>query len=485
MSTRGINNGTGMMPQTMAGATIAGAATLPTVADVPTVAPPRDSYIPPTEELSKFDRLARLPSKEREQEELSELYRLHGEWIAGGGRTLFEPAFTKLPDLFIMMARGAELVVAGERPVLTSPLWGTADVRNLNGIKGRYLGNVGQSALARDLAIITGRLDINIAKFTNLIVPKETKKGERKAEVRVRRWSMIGIDWRRYLYFAGLGIIEAYWVPWINVAGYDAFSTRYFHGDSPKAWKVASALLSKDDFARLAWGKMKFTNVKEHADIRAALMNGLEDGTYVGEAGYDRFAVDRFQGASQKAWRVAASLLSKDDFARLTWGKQKCTNVKEQAAIRAALMKGLEDGTYVGEAGYDKFATEHFQGASQKAWKVASSLLSDDAFARLEWGKGKLTNVKEQAAIRTALRGGIYKDHEGQIKFAAIYYAGDLRKAYYVARSLLNDADYDALRWRASDALTGAYDEEAFDMLGEDDFDDTSFDLSDDDLPIE
>ena len=366
---------------------------------------PTDSFVPATDELKRFDSLAKLQSKDRKQEELSELYRLHGEWIAGGGRTLFDPAFTKLPDIFIMMARGAELVVAGDRPVLTSALWGTADVRDLNGIKGRYLGNVGQAALARDIAIVTGRLDVNLQKFTNLIVPKETKKGERKAEVRARGWSMIGIDWRRYLYFAGLGIIDGYWDPWVNVTGYDAFSTRYFQGDSLK--------------------------------------------TYL----------------------VATSLLNKDQFARLDWGKQKHTNVKDQAIIRAVLVRGLEDGSYLGEAGYDRFATDTFQGDSQKAWQVASSLISKDQFASLDWGKCKKTNVKDQAAIRAALRGGEYRDHKGQMKFAAKFYAGDLRKAYQVARSLLDDVCYNALGWRASDALSGAYDDEAFDMLGNDDED--------------
>ena len=95
-------------------------------------------------------------------------------------------------------------------------------------------------------------------------------------------------------------------------------------------------------------------------------------------------------------------------------------------------------------------------------------------FSRLTWGKCKFTNVKEQAAIRAALASGAYRSRAGQILFAARHYSGDLKKAYYVARSLLDDGNYALLGWRASDAFSGAYGAEAFDLMGDeiDSFDD-------------
>ena len=65
------------------------------------------------------------------------------------------------------------------------------------------------------------------------------------------------------------------------------------------------------------------------------------------------------------------------------------------------LHRNIGWGNYKGEAGYDKFATDRYQGDSQKAYQVASPLLTTDEFAKLNWGKVKRTNVNEQEEIRS------------------------------------------------------------------------------------
>ena len=231
-------------------------------------------------------------------------------------------------------------------------------------------------------------------------------------------------------------------------SGYDQFAIDYFQGNLQKAYHVASSLLSEYDFAELNWGKFKYTNVKEQEKYREA----LRDEKYREEAGYDQFAIDHFQGNSQKAYLVASSLLSADDFAELNWGKVKRTNVKEQEKYREA----LKDEKYREEAGYDQFAIDHFQGNSAKAYWVASSLLSADAFAELNWGKKKLTNVKEQDKYRKLIQDGSYIGIKGWHEFAKIYFCGDFNKARNHIRPLLNELDYINLKWdlRLAERLT-------------------------------
>ncbi|MFH1829364.1 MAG: hypothetical protein ABH871_01120 [Pseudomonadota bacterium] len=409
-----------------------------------------DIYIPPTTNLAHIEALARKPAKDRKSEEESELARLHAQWAEAGGKILF---FSDAPliEIFEMLKRGSRLMVEGNSPLLHSSLWGEIDLTRLNGYSDHYFGNLGQTQLARDLAIVTKRLPISVTVFPSALIPKKSKRGERRAALKERNWSKLLIDWRRMQYFFLLGGNTSFWNQFVNEVGYDQFALECFHGGSNIAWKVASSLLDKDTFTALGWGKQKHTNISEQAGIKAALIQGIEDEIYVEEIGYDQFALDRYQGDSQKAWAVASSLLNKGAFAALRWGKVKYTNVAEQAGTRAALMQGIENGTYIGEIGYDQFALDRYQGNSQKAWKVASSLLDKDTFAALRWGKQKHTNISEQAGIKAALMQGIkdknYVKEVGYDQFALDRYQGNSQKAWQVAASLLDKDEFAALRW--------------------------------------
>ena len=228
--------------------------------------------------------------------------------------------------------------------------------------------------------------------------------------------------------------------------GYEQFAKDFYKGNLYKAYQVASSLLSADDFSSLNWGKLKRTNVNEQDDIRQALK--LEK--YKDEKGYDAFARDFYNGNSQKAYQVASSLLSADDFASLNWGKLKRTNVNEQDQYREALK--LEK--YKDEKGYDEFAIDYFNGNSQKAYRVASSLLGKDEFSKLNWGKLKVTNVKDQSRFRAILKSRQYRGKKGYEKFATDHFQGSLHKAYLVASSLLSKDDFTTLKWGMCQHIT-------------------------------
>jgi len=383
---------------------------------------------------------ARYDYHNEKKDEVAEIGRLHGLWSSGFGRLLVDEEVS-LTDLIQHLSLGEPLIVVGGLSVFDSPRWGRIDLGRLNKAREAYPTNLGQVQLFRDLAIVLDRPRLAVSN---------TKKhwGKEAAQIyKNNQWNNIVFSWKEYLwYHQGID-----WSVYRNDSGYNKFAADHFQGSSQKAWQVASSLLSDDEFAALNWGKQKQTNVAEEQTFRASLRAGLKDGSLKNEAGYNKFAADHFQGDSLKAWKVASSLLSDDEFAALNWGKVKFTNVAEEQTFRASLRDGLKDGSLKNEAGYNKFAADHFQGNSHKAWGVASSLLSDDEFAALNWGKRKQTNVAEEQTFRTALMAGIkdksFLREKGYDHFAAQYFQGKSQKAWSVASSLLTEEQFRQLQW--------------------------------------
>jgi hypothetical protein len=134
----------------------------------------------------------------------------------------------------------------------------------------------------------------------------------------------------------------------------------------------------------------------------------------------------------------------------------KFVDVRNEETFRAALKDGLRTGDYVGEKGYDAFAENHCRGSLRKAYTFARELLDNEEFEALKWAKQKYCMVKEQPLFRCALTSGSYDGHEGRMRFAVKYARGNFQKAYVVARSLLDDVQHEKLNWRYSDKLTSA-----------------------------
>ena len=236
-----------------------------------------------------------------------------------------------------------------------------------------------------------------------------------------------------------------------GIQGYRKFATDYADGNMQVAYQLASALLSKQDFARLGWGKSIKLKVSEVDRYTKALQDGIADGSLKGIQGCRKFAIDYADGDMQKAYLLASALLSKKDFARLEWGKQILLKVSEVDRYTKALQDGLVDGSLKGIQGYRKFATDYADGDMQKAYLLASALLSQRDFAQLGWKKQIHLKVSEMDRYMQMLRNGIadgsLKGIQGCRKFAIDYADGDMQKAYLLTSALLSKGDFAQLGW--------------------------------------
>src|SRR4030095_15607162 len=113
-----------------------------------------------------------------------------------------------------------------------------------------------------------------------------------------------------------------------------------------------------------AWLMMKKHRLEREPQLASELADGIEQGHLLGEAGYDLFAAGHFEGDRRLAWNAARTLLSVEEFRKLKWPRYKRTNVFSQDALRQMVLQGIEDGTYLGEKGYDHFALQHYEGYS-------------------------------------------------------------------------------------------------------------------------
>ncbi|MEW6114274.1 MAG: hypothetical protein AB1664_19220, partial [Thermodesulfobacteriota bacterium] len=214
--------------------------------------------IPGKDPLFEIRVLARQGARERQAMEEQELLRLHGLWLAAGG----ECVSAGLP--LVELTRGEQVVRGGI--LLHSELWGEIDLMRLNRGLLAYQSGGGLADLARDLALATGRFQMDIRKL-----PKDVavKAGKKHAELmRDQGWKGIFIDWRRAQYLVQIMSSSSFERMYAGAAGYDRFAEEFFLGDSGNAYKIASALLSRESFAALGWGKAKLINVKHQAALR-------------------------------------------------------------------------------------------------------------------------------------------------------------------------------------------------------------------------
>lgn len=214
--------------------------------------------------------------------------------------------------------------------------------------------------------------------------------------------------------------------------------------NSNKSW--GDSRQAKAIFARQEWNKVpvrwqEYLWYRENVDWDA----------YHGVEGYDRLTQEMFDGNPFAAFKVANYILGKTRFRTLEWGAVQRIAVDKKEPLRAALVRGLEDGTLIGPEGYDRFAMEHFSGNSALAFSVARSLLGKSDFECLGWVRQKRSRVQEQGEILATLRGGTsegtFLGPDGYVEFAKRHFGGDAMKAYQVAQALLRPDEFAELQW--------------------------------------
>ena len=210
-----------------------------------------------------------------------------------------------------------------------------------------------------------------------------------------------------------------------------------------------------EDFKILGWQKFR-GSVAEFKSLSDLILDerGRIKAEYKGMAGYARFAEDHYGGDMLKAFVNASSVLSKKDFKSLGWQAFHGL-VKEFHEVRKLLLdeKAEIKAEYKGMAGYARFSEEHYDGDMLKAFLNASSVLSKKDFKRSGW-QAFIGSVKEFYEVRKLLldeKGRIkaeYKGMEGYARFAEDHYAGDMKRAFQNASSVLGKAVLKSLGWQ-------------------------------------
>lgn len=374
--------------------------------------------------------------------EITELNELNAAWLAGGGKLLIRQD-ALLPEIFERMRNGLPVVDPGENGRLRSSLWGVGDLAKLNRFQDHYRGNQGQVEMFRDLAIALDRPRLGL-------INSRRSWGDKDAAKRIfvdMGWNRIHVRWQEYFWYRD----HVAWEGYRGREGYERLSWEKFDGDPTLAFRVASAVLEKHAFRSLGWGGIQIIHLRKKEPLKQALLEGIANGTAVGPGGYDRIALELFEGDAQKAYRAARSILAAEDFEKLRWGMLKRIKVQDQDEILRNLQQAISEGTIFGPEGYAYISELYFQGDPLKAYSVTKALLGPEQFEDLGWGVSNLTRVEEQASLRTALfdgiRDGAFRGVAGYDLFAERHCHGDLLRAFRVARALLTDEEFAELEW--------------------------------------
>ncbi len=230
--------------------------------------------------------------------------RLHTNWVRSGGKSkLLEDQ--PLGDWLAAMVRGDPLVEGGTSMV--SPFFGDIDPSRLNLGLSAFSGGIGQIQFLAALAVVTGRFDILLKKM-----PATLKAVG--GDVRQSGWKQLPIDWRRgnVILRGGKGVFQT------GLESYKQFSREYADGDMLKAYKLASALLTKQEFQGLGWGKQILLKVSEVEKCESTLREGLEKGNWKGREGWLAYFRKTEKTNPQSVWVTASALLG-TSFSQLEW----------------------------------------------------------------------------------------------------------------------------------------------------------------------
>ncbi len=174
-----------------------------------------------------------------------------------------------------------------------------------------------------------------------------------------------------------------------QMEGYPRCAEDHFDEDMLKAFKNASAVLSKEEMALFGWQQFQGPVALFRA-MRGKLFNpdGSPKKEYIGQMeGYPRCAEDHFDGAMQKAFINASAVLTEKERKLFGW-QQFQGPVAEFRAMRGKLFNpdGSPKKEYIGQMeGYPRCAEDHFDEDMLKAFKNVWAVLTEKERKLFGW----------------------------------------------------------------------------------------------------
>gem|GEM_PF-5172390 len=356
---------------------------------------------------------------------------LHRQYLAQGGKAIPAPRLQG-SALLLESVRGLlrrKSLLTGASLQVSSEYYGLLDLSVLRGgIREEHRG-------LRGLLNVLGALEVlyagegRVARvFLNRLEPAD------RTNFAELGWPNLRSNWEKYL-----RILKDASAFKEGLEGYRKFARRYTNGDMQVAYEMASSLLSGEEFRSLRWGKA----IKLPVEKIEVYQGYLRSGNYQGFEGYQEFAKDYVNGSMEKAYMIASSLLSGEEFRSLRWGKA----VKLPVEKIEVYQRYLRSGNYQGFKGYQEFAKSYVNGDMEKAHRIASVLMSAQEFRDLRWGKAVFLQVEKIEVYQRYLRSGNYQGFKGYQEFAKCYVNGSLQKAHGIASALLRAAEFRNLKW--------------------------------------
>lgn len=192
-----------------------------------------------------------------------------------------------------------------------------------------------------------------------------------------------------------------------NRAGYVLFADDFYEGNMKKAFMNVAAILSKDEFKNLNWGKSYNGTTTRHNNERLRILNS--DGTikheYRGQKGYVNYSKKYYDEDMLKAYINISSVLTPAEMHEADWGNSYHGKVEICLKERSKIIdqKGNVFNKYLGQLGLRNFAINFYDGNMFKAYLNISSILQKEDKVKLGWFPFP-GHVEEFDAIREFLK---------------------------------------------------------------------------------
>lgn len=178
--------------------------------------------------------------------------------------------------------------------------------------------------------------------------------------------------------------------------GYVGYANTFNGGNMDRAYRQASAALTKENFESLKWGKVFHQSSKEYAAVRARLFgpDGKPIEAMTTRQGYVLYAetyhlLTPQNGDMTKTFVSVSAVLSDEEFQALGWGNEFQGTTQEYRQVRSRVIdpQGRPIKRMTEPKGYRNYANVYRGGDMFTAYVNVSAVLSKDEFESLGWGK--------------------------------------------------------------------------------------------------